>query len=135
MEDSLYWMTSDVLEPPCTISPFYIAGGVYFLLVLHLWYWEMRVVHHGVHILVIYEVSHIMLKQTILGNLKCWLLWAVDEKIISVLDVVSHRVIFLYQAKGQDVFYSLGVIPHRISISLEITNLFGVCHSCVTMNT
>ena len=28
MEDSLYWMTSDVLEFPCTISPFYIAGGV-----------------------------------------------------------------------------------------------------------
>ena len=38
MEDSLYQLTSDVLELPCTISPFYIAGGVYFLIVLHLWY-------------------------------------------------------------------------------------------------
>ena len=41
MKYLLYWLTSDVLELPCTIRPFYIAGGVSFLLVLHLWYWEM----------------------------------------------------------------------------------------------
>ena len=44
MEDSIYQLTSDVLELTCTISPSYIAGGVYFLLVLHLWYWVMGVV-------------------------------------------------------------------------------------------
>ena len=38
MEDSLYRLTSDVLESTCTISTFYIAGGVYFLLVMQLWY-------------------------------------------------------------------------------------------------
>ena len=38
---------------------------------------------------------------------------------------MGHRVIFLDQAKVQYVFYSLGVIPHRIIISREITNLVG----------
>ena len=76
-----------------------------------------------------------MVKQTSLGHLKCWPLWAVDEKIISISAVVGHRVIFLDQAKGQDVSYSLGVIPYRIRISGEVTNCFGVCHSCVTMDT
>ena len=50
-----------------------------------------------------------MIKQTSLGHIKCWRLWAVDEKLISISDVISHRVIFLDQAKGQDVCYSLGV--------------------------
>ena len=76
-----------------------------------------------------------MVKQTSLGHLKCWLLWDVDDKLISISAVIFHRVIFLYQAKVQDVRYSLGVIPHRIRISREITNLFGVCHSCVAMDT
>ena len=53
MEDSLYWMTSDVLELPYTIRTFYIAGGVSFLLVLNLWYGGMRVVHQDVRVLVI----------------------------------------------------------------------------------
>ena len=53
MEDSLYWLTSDVLESPCMISPFYIVGGVSLLLVLHLWYWGMGVVHYDVRVLVI----------------------------------------------------------------------------------
>ena len=35
-KDSIYWMTSDVLEFPCMISPFNIAGGVSVLFVLHL---------------------------------------------------------------------------------------------------
>ena len=76
-----------------------------------------------------------MVRQTSLGHIKCWPLWAVDDKLISILAVVGHRVIFLDQAKGQDVCYSLGVIPHRIRISREITNLVGVCHSCVKMDT
>ena len=56
-----------------------------------------------------------------------------DDKLISISDVVVHRVIFLDQAKVQDVIYSLGVIPNRIRISGEVTNFFGFCHSCVTM--
>ena len=51
MKDSLYWLTNYVLELPCTISLFNIAGGVSFLFVLHLWYRGMWVVHHGVRIL------------------------------------------------------------------------------------
>ena len=38
IEDSLYWMTIDMLELPFKISPFYIARGVSFFLVLHLWH-------------------------------------------------------------------------------------------------
>ena len=41
MEDFLYRLTRDVLNLPYTISPFFIAGGVYFILSLHLWYWGM----------------------------------------------------------------------------------------------
>ena len=70
-----------------------------------------------------------MVKQTSLGHLKCWTLWAVDEKLISILAVVGHKVIFLDQAKGQDVSYSLGVILERIGISEEVTYFVGVCHS------
>ena len=52
-EDLLYRLTSDVLELPRTTIPFYIAGGVSLLLVLHFWYWGMRLVHHNVCVLVI----------------------------------------------------------------------------------
>ena len=76
-----------------------------------------------------------MVKHTRLGHIKCWPLLAVDDKLISILVVIGQRVIFLDQAKGQDVCYSLGVIPHRIRISREITNLVGVYLSCVTMDT
>ena len=69
-----------------------------------------------------------MVKQTSLGHLKCWLLWDVYDKLIPISAVVGHRVIFMDQAKGQDVCYSLGVIPHRIRVSRDITNLVGVCH-------
>ena len=44
-------------------------------------------------------------------------------------------MIFLDQAKGQDVSYSLGVIPYMIGISGEVTNFVGVCHSYITMET
>ena len=53
MEDSLYRLTIDVLELPCTISPFYISGSVSFLLVLHLWYCRVQAVHHAVRFLVL----------------------------------------------------------------------------------
>ena len=74
-----------------------------------------------------------MVKQTRLGHLKCWLLWDLDDKLISISAVVGLRVIFLDKAKGQDVRYSLRVITYRIIVSREITNLVGVCHSCFTM--
>ena len=76
-----------------------------------------------------------MIENTSLSHLECWPLWAVNEKLISISAVIGHRVIFLDQAKGQDVCYSLWVIPHRIIISREIANLVGLCHSCVTMDT
>ena len=76
-----------------------------------------------------------MVKQTSLGHLKCWPLWGMDDKLISVLAVVGYRVIFLDQAKGQDVRYSFGVVLFSIIIFQEVTNCFGVCHSCVTMDT
>ena len=112
IKDSLYRLTSDVLESPCTISPFYVTGGVSFLLVVHLWYGVMQ------------EVSHIMVKQTSLDNLKCWTMWYMDDKLISVLDFVGHKVIFLDQSKRQDVSYSFGVIPDRVGISAEVIIFF-----------
>ena len=53
MKDSFYWLTSDVMDFPFMISPFNIAGVVYFLLVLQLWYWGMQVVHNDVRVLVL----------------------------------------------------------------------------------
>ena len=76
-----------------------------------------------------------MIGKTSLGHLERWPLWAVNDKIISISAVIGHRVIFLDQAKGQDVCYSFVVIPHRIRISREITNVVGVCHSCIKMDT
>ena len=43
-----------------------------------------------------------MVKHTRLGHIKCWPMWAVDDKLVSVFSVVGHRVVFLDQAKGQD---------------------------------
>ena len=44
-----------------------------------------------------------MIEKTSLGNIECWPLWAVNDKLISISAVIGHRVIFLDQAKGQDV--------------------------------
>ena len=76
-----------------------------------------------------------MVKQTSLGHLKCWLLWVVDDKLISILAIVGHRVVFLTQSEGEDVRYSLGFIKYRIVISGEVTNFVGACHSCIAMDT
>ena len=117
------------------IIPFYVVGILSFLLVLKLWYGGMRVVDHDVRVFVIQGVPHIMVKHNSLGHLKCWSLWSVDEKLISVLDVVGHNIILRGQSEVQDVSYSLGVIPDRIVISGEVANFVGVCHSFVTMET
>ena len=76
-----------------------------------------------------------MVKQTSLDHPKCLPMWVVDDELITILAVIGHRVIFLDQAKGQDVSYSIGVIPYRIIISREVNNYVGVFHSCVTMDT
>ena len=73
-----------------------------------------------------------MVKQTILGHLQCWPLWAVNDKLISIYVVIGHRVIFLDQAEGQDFIYYPEVIPDRIRISVKVTNYVVVCKSCVT---
>ena len=70
-----------------------------------------------------------MLEHTSIGHLKYLLLWDVDDKLISILADVGHKVVFMDQAEGKDVSYSLGVIPYRIGISGEVTNFVGVCHS------
>ena len=76
-----------------------------------------------------------MVKHTRLGHLKCFLLWDLDDKLIYILAVVGHKVIFMDQAEGKDVSYSLGVIPYRIRISGEVTNFVGVCNYCIAMDT
>ena len=76
-----------------------------------------------------------MVKQISLGHIKCWLRWDVYDKLIPILSVVGHKVIFLDQAKVQDVKYSLRVIPDRIKISVYFSNFVGVFHSCVTIDT
>ena len=44
-----------------------------------------------------------------------------DNKLISILAFVGHKVIFLDQAEGHDVRYPLKIIPDRIRISGEVT--------------
>ena len=70
-----------------------------------------------------------MVKQTSLGHLKCWPLWSVDEKPITILAFVGHKVISLDQAERQDVSYSLGFFPDRIKISGDVNNFLGLSHS------
>ena len=57
-----------------------------------------------------------------------------EDKEISILDVVSHKMILLDQDEGQNISSPLGVIPERIGISGEVTNFDRVCHSCITMD-
>ena len=76
-----------------------------------------------------------MVKNTSLGNLKCWMLWAAGDKLIYILTILGHKVIFMDQSKGQYVSYYLGVIPDRIGIYREVTNFVGVRHYYITMDT
>ena len=65
-----------------------------------------------------------MIEKTSLGHLEFWPLWAVNDKLITISAVIGHRVIFLDQAKGQYVCYSLGVITYSIRISREVAIFF-----------
>ena len=102
-KDSLYLLTSDVLELTCAISSFYVAGGVSFILVPHLCYGGTRVINHDVRIFVIDEVPNIIIEQNSLGNLEYWTLWSVKKKLISIVAVVGHHTILLEQDELKDV--------------------------------
>ena len=80
------------------------------------------------HVFVLQEVPHIMIKKTSFGHLKCWLLWNLNKKLILILADVGHKMILLDQANVQDFRYSLRAIPDRIGISGEATNFVCVCH-------
>ena len=91
MQYLIYWLDGDVRELPCAISPLYITGGVLFLIFLNLWYVGALIIHHDVHILLIFEkVPHVVVEDTSLGHLECWPLWDMDDKLIPVLTVVIH---------------------------------------------
>ena len=63
------------------------------------------------------------------------MLWAAGDKLIYILTILGHKVIFMDQSKGQYVSYYLGVIPDRIGIYREVTNFVGVRHYYITMDT
>ena len=50
-----------------------------------------------------------MVKHTSIGHLKCWLLWAVDDKIISILAVIGHKVIFWTRPRDRMFTIHLGL--------------------------
>ena len=50
-----------------------------------------------------------MVKQTSLGHLKCWLMWAVDVKLISILAFIGHRVIFWTMPSDRMLYITLGL--------------------------
>ena len=64
-----------------------------------------------------------MIEQTSIDHLECCPLWDLYERLISILNVVGHQMILLNQAQGQGVVYYLGVIPDKIGISREVTNV------------
>ena len=73
-------------------------GGVIIIILFHLWNGRVWTVHHDVQIiLVLGNVSHVIIETIIVGNIKCWLLWAVDKKIIPVSTVICHQVVLLYR--------------------------------------
>ena len=86
----------------------------------------MKVVHHDVRVVDIHEVPHIIIKQTSLVHIKCWPMLAVEKKLISIFDVVGHKMILIDQAEGKDVSYSLGFIPDRILYPWR-SPIFFVC--------
>ena len=69
-----------------------------------------------------------MVKQTSLGNIKCWPLWDVDAKLISILAVVGHRVIFWTSPRDRMLAIPLGLYhtgseyPGRSTILLVCVN-------------
>ena len=59
-----------------------------------------------------------------------------NNKLIPILTVISHYMVFLYQYEWQYyewqyVGYTLWVKPDRIWVSMEVTNIFCVSYSCI----
>ena len=65
--------------------------GVLFIIFLYLCYRAALIIHHDVRIILIFEkVPHVVVEETSLGHLEFRLLWAMNEKFIPILTVVSH---------------------------------------------
>ena len=69
-----------------------------------------------------------MVKHTRIGYLKCWPLWAVDDKVIYILYVVGHRVIFWTRPRDRMLSIPLGLY-HTGS---EYTGRSPILLVCVT---
>ena len=67
-----------------------------------------------------------MVKNTSLGHLKCWPLWAVDDKLVSILDVVCHRMIFWTRLRDRMLAIPLGLY-HTGSEYPGSSPIFLVC--------
>ena len=69
-----------------------------------------------------------MVKHNILGNLRCWPLWAVDDKLIYILAVVGHKEIFWTRPRDRMLSIPLGLYqtgseyPGRSPILLVCVN-------------
>ena len=125
-----------MLEFPCAISSLYITSSVLFLLLLHLWGGGAWIIHHDVCILIFPgKAPHIAVEENRLGHIKCCLLWAMNNKLIPIFTVISHFMAFMYKSEWQDVVYPLWVIPNRIWVSREVTNIVGVIYSWIAVNT
>ena len=93
-------LDDDVIELPCVISPIYIDGVVLFLILLHVWYGGYGTINHDLRILLIFEkVPHVVLEETSLVHLEYFLLWDMNDKLVLILDVVSHYIVFMRQFK------------------------------------
>ena len=62
-----------------------------FLILFDLCNMIVLIVYHDVCILLlIEEVPHVMLEETILGHIECWSLWSMENKLISISTVICH---------------------------------------------
>ena len=81
------------------------------------------------------KVHHIVVEETSLGHIECWTLWSMNDKFINILTVVGHYMVFLHQYKWQNVGYPLWVIPDRVEVSREVTNLVAVSYYWIAVDT
>ena len=65
--------------------------GVLFIIFLYLCYRAALIIHHDVRIILIFEeVTHVMVEETSLGHLECWLLWDMNDKSIPISTDICH---------------------------------------------
>ena len=66
-------------------------SSVLSILFLHLWYEGAWIIHYDLRAISVFEkVAHTVVEYTILGHIKYWFLWDMNEKLITVLTVISH---------------------------------------------